>query len=391
MSCLDLSFVSKDIGTRCTWHATKETHGSDHLVISINIKVGKNIEQPFSPEDNDRGITWSFINANWNIYSENLCSVFCQQSVPPTNVQEQYDFFIQNVLDVSNDMFRIKPNESPKCRPAPWWNLECKNVVKERNKAKNKFLKSLMFTDLQNYKEKRALAQKTIRNSKQTYWKKFCEKMNRFTPTGKVCSKIKQMNSNCTNRKDNFPAFVLQDGNRIINGNRDKANELATLYTSFSPNLSDNFKKTKSEIEDNMGNIDFERKYEVMNEPFVLQELINAIAAMKNSTPGPDMICQPMITHLPDCALRFLLDVFNMIWETSNFPKGWTHSLIIPILKRSEDPSNPGSYRPISLTSIMCKLMERMVNSRLIWILEKFNIISHVKMVLEKIEVQWTP
>ena len=136
MSCLDLSFVSKEIGIRCMWYATKETHGSDHFVININIKVGKNIEQSSKSEDNDRGITWSFMNANWKVYNDNLCSVFCQHKVPPTNVQEQYDFFIQNVLDVTNDMFRIKPNESHKCRPTPWWNLECKQVVKERNKAK---------------------------------------------------------------------------------------------------------------------------------------------------------------------------------------------------------------------------------------------------------------
>ena len=184
------------------------------------------------------------------------------------------------------------------------------------------------------------------------------------------------MNSNFTKRKENFPAFVIEHGRRIIDENEEKANELASRFTSFSPNLSETFKKRKSLIENQILNIDAERKYEAVNEPFILEELVSAVNMMKNSTPGPDMICQPMITHLPDCALRFLLNVLNMIWETSTFPKGWTHSLIIPILKRNEDPSNPGSYRPISLTSIMCKLMERMVNSRLTWILEKFSIIS---------------
>ena len=47
----------------------------------------------------------------------------------------------------------------------------------------------------------------------------------------------------------------------------------------------------------------------------------------------------------------------------------------LPFLKPGKDPNLPSSYRPISLTSCNCKLFERLVNHRLMWFLEKNNIL----------------
>ena len=49
---------------------------------------------------------------------------------------------------------------------------------------------------------------------------------------------------------------------------------------------------------------------------------------------------------------------------------------MVPIHKKSKDQSNTDSYRPISLTSCVGKLMERLINSGLVWHLEKRNIIT---------------
>jgi hypothetical protein len=46
---------------------------------------------------------------------------------------------------------------------------------------------------------------------------------------------------------------------------------------------------------------------------------------------------------------------------------------IVPILKTGKDPKSTASYRPISLTSMMEKCMERIINSRLNWLLKTNN------------------
>ena len=52
---------------------------------------------------------------------------------------------------------------------------------------------------------------------------------------------------------------------------------------------------------------------------------------------------------------------------------------VIPIPKPGKDPTNPTKYRPIALTSCICKTMERMLNRRLIWYLESHNLLTNVQ------------
>jgi hypothetical protein len=63
------------------------------------------------------------------------------------------------------------------------------------------------------------------------------------------------------------------------------------------------------------------------------------------------------------------------IWSKGNFPKEWRSATVIPILKPGKNPSITESYRPISLTSCLWKVLERIVNKRLVYILEESNLL----------------
>ena len=51
--------------------------------------------------------------------------------------------------------------------------------------------------------------------------------------------------------------------------------------------------------------------------------------------------------------------------------------MVVPILEADKDPTSTASYRPISLTSTMGKTIERIINTRLNWVLETNNIIAN--------------
>jgi len=85
------------------------------------------------------------------------------------------------------------------------------------------------------------------------------------------------------------------------------------------------------------------------------------------------------LKHLPQSALLTLLHIINKLWSSESFPSTWQQAVVLPIPKIDKDKSDPSSYRPIALTSCLCKVVERMINGRLIWYLEKNKLITNMQ------------
>ncbi len=52
-----------------------------------------------------------------------------------------------------------------------------------------------------------------------------------------------------------------------------------------------------------------------------------------------------------------LTDLFNLSLVSAEVPDDWRSAIVCPIFKKG-DREDPGNYRPVSVTSIVCKLME---------------------------------
>ena len=86
-----------------------------------------------------------------------------------------------------------------------------------------------------------------------------------------------------------------------------------------------------------------------------------------------------MLKHLPDDCLKIILKLFNCIWSCGKLPQDWKHAKILAFLKPDKTPSDPSSYRPISLTSCLCKLLEKIVTKRLTFYLEENKILTNLQ------------
>ena len=107
-----------------------------------------------------------------------------------------------------------------------------------------------------------------------------------------------------------------------------------------------------------------------------MRDLKRPLKKSYNSYPGPDQIHYEILRHLPIETLHILLDIINETWKSDTFPESWREALIISIPKPGKDHFNPLNYRPIALTSCICKTVERMVNERLVWYLEKNGLLA---------------
>ena len=77
-----------------------------------------------------------------------------------------------------------------------------------------------------------------------------------------------------------------------------------------------------------------------------------------------------MLKHLPHSGMNLLLYIFNIFWFLHSFLSIWKTSSIIPIHKMGKPLDSPASTRPISLTSCVSKLFERIILSRVFFFLE---------------------
>ena len=99
---------------------------------------------------------------------------------------------------------------------------------------------------------------------------------------------------------------------------------------------------------------------ESYNIPFTMSELRFALFLCRDGAAGPDGFSYPFLRHLHPTAMEFLLSFFNWVYSSELFTDLWHHPIVIPIPKLGKDHSLPGNFLPISFTSCLCELLERM-------------------------------
>ena len=105
---------------------------------------------------------------------------------------------------------------------------------------------------------------------------------------------------------------------------------------------------------------------------FTRTELDNSLKKCKlGKAPGPDEVTSDMLIQLSEYGKDMLLKIINKTWDSGSLPQVWKTAHITPILKNGKPKNKVNSYRPISLTSCISKVAERMINARLYHWLEK--------------------
>ena len=74
------------------------------------------------------------------------------------------------------------------------------------------------------------------------------------------------------------------------------------------------------------------------------------------------------------CELLFSSTIFQRPLNTGRVPKDWSVAFVCPLFKKG-DPNLDSNYRPISLTSVLCKVLEHIVISNVFAHMDKYNLL----------------
>ena len=83
-----------------------------------------------------------------------------------------------------------------------------------------------------------------------------------------------------------------------------------------------------------------------------------------NKAAGPDSIKPIILKELRLEIAPVICLLFEKSLKTGTLPSEWTKTQVCPLYKKG-DKTDPANYRPISLTCILCKVMEHVIASNI--------------------------
>jgi len=382
-SAIDVSLLSmKNSLSNISWQTLHDLLGSDHVPILIETHGSGEWCGSHKPQ-----LRFRTEGADWEPYKHLLWGVDWDGIV-----KEDIDAFTESFLEkikmaatetIPNNGAKLGKSAPPKKRikRVPWWDKLCQDAIRDRKITFKKWKRKGTEETLKHYKIARNKATAIIRRSKKNAWSSFCNNLNLDDQQSKVWKKIRSMQG----LKPNLSNAPISDNinNTEAISDKDKANTLGRHYEYISSNnfLEPNFAIIKNVAESEEPEIFTKQDNgdNPINAQFTLREVRKAVLSKSDTAVGNDSVPYSMLKNLPENAQMCMVTLFNQIWNKGIIPQCFKHAIVVPIPKMGKDRREPASYRPISLTSHLGKVLETVINKRLNMHLENNNYYSETQ------------
>ena len=361
----DLTLVSADLHNICKTEVLKDI-SSDHLPTLITFDMGKR-------QSRKRRSRWNFKKANWTNFKTELDILLDLEEISSLEVDEANSIITDAILKASKSSI---PRGCIK-NYTPFWNDELQKSVEKRQLKRKEYEANPSIENKIEYNRATAETKLLTKNLKKQAWTEKCSKLN-LQQGGRDAWKLLNNISGCSSQESQKPfetdtEVLATDSKKAEHLNRHfskvtKAARKTDLDRGLKKALQEEEKKTNQSVPD------------IFSAVFTPSELEKAISLLKlRKSPGPDRIHNEMIKNLSQKGREALLILFNKTWDSGTIPRTWKTATITPILKKGKAANQPKSYRPISQTSCLGKVAERMVNRRLYWWLETNALLSQTQ------------
>ena len=332
-----------------------EFSNSDHRVITFGIKTTKSLLNESKEKVPD------YRRANFVKLKKILAESDWSQLSGPVCINEAWKAFRYKLDLAVNSSVPMRNRRAIVNNKPKWWTPEVKTCLIAKKRAYHKYKVTQNERDKAEHDKLRRSAKKCIRESKKNY---------ELHVANQIKSNPKEFYNYVRSKKvlaSTIGPLALPDGEYTDNETK-MACELNDYFASVFT------KESVSEIQpivQNYSNNKFLSRSDIKEKEILLA--INKIKISK--TPGPDKISPRILKEAKNELVKPLSILFNKSLTTHKVPDDWKLANVTPIFKKG-DKSQPKNYRPISLTSVVGKLMETVLRDKIVTFLENNNLIK---------------
>ena len=324
---------------------------SDHVCLSYSID-----RAPTSKAATKENL--NYYKGNYLQMREELSERDWDSTLKDKDIEQAWSSF-EAILKESIDrnIPRSRPNTSNRKK---WMTKEAQQAVKLKHKAHNKFRKHKTQENQDNFKQAKNNATKVARAARENYESNLAENI-KDNPK-EFWSYVKSQ----TGTVSGIAPMKQKDGTLAI----DPMAKATTLNEYFAGVFT--IEDTDSIPTPRQEDLNSQISDIVFTEPEIQDELSKI---KSGSSAGPDGIHPRVLKETCMEIAKPLAIIFNISMKEGRLPKAWKEATVVPIYKKGPR-SDPGNYRPVSLTSTCGKLMERIIRKYLLQHFDNNNLLS---------------
>ena len=352
-SLLDLVITNEE-NTILNIHSTEPLGKSDHIVLIIEyccqlvVPVATYTRYLYDKGDYEL-INKDLFNEDWMVLFQDL------------NVSAMWEIFHSKLLYLMNKYIPSINFSSTKVRSHPLWlNKEILRDIKLKHKAWNKYLFTRQKSDFDAYSKIRNHSTFMVRKSRLLFEAKLATNV-KVNPK-KFWSYVNQT----IKVKPGVSTLEREDGT-VIEKDADIAEALNDYFCSvFTRENLDSIPSLPPRIS-GISLTDIQ-----MTSQEVLQQLLRL---KPHKSAGPDQ-CHPCVLYnIRESLVAPLTLIYDKSLKDGILPDCWKEATVVAIHKKGSK-RDVRNYRPVSLTSVICKMLEAIIKNHILHHLELHSLLS---------------
>ena len=323
---------------------------SDHDIISFTLRVRSN-------KLASQRMTMNFRKANFEEMRKRMREMDWRNILREKDVNEMWISIrgcIERLMTELIPMKRVKTKNNPQ-----WFDRDVKRSIEKKKDAWKRWKQSGGEREKEEYRKRVNETKKKIKNKKNALERKVVA--NRKSNPKSFYAYINSA------KKTRGKIGPLKNGEgELITEPKEQARILNEFYASvFTTGGTCDEQRDENWEGGSLDDIEITES-----------KVLHVIESLKeHSACGPDGIPPRVIKEMKNELARPLTLLFRKSLDTGKIPDDWRLAEVTPIFKKGSK-ADPGNYRPVSLTNVIGKMMEKIVKEEMVAHLETNGLIS---------------